>query len=207
MRATVLALLLLALGATPAAAAGRTVVFGLTATPQERPAQVPLQADAGPSLQELTWTDWGAARTTGTGTWVLDCTRGGPSCGTDTGVTRHPARYTLTRPAACPRLGPDVRAYTRGTLVVDEPTGPRTVRLDPGREACARAPSLAAATRAIRRFLLRRGPVERLRVRCDRPTGGDRECRARYRSRGRARTLDVFVLGRLAGAPEVRPVG
>jgi hypothetical protein len=87
------------------AAAPRTVIFNLSASPLSQPDRVFFQADAGPYLRDLKWADWGTATSVGTGTWELDCSNGGPSCGASNAVTTYPATYTVSGLAPCPRFG------------------------------------------------------------------------------------------------------
>ena len=207
MRAPLLALALLLLAAVPAQAAPRTVIFNLYPQALDQPGRVFFQANSGPFLRDLRWTGWGSEGAVGTGSWQLDCSTGGASCGTDTSITTYPARYTLTSLAPCPRFGPDARSYRRGVVEIDEPAGTRTQRFDSDYDFCAKAPTTAAATSAITSYLRKRGPAKRIRVTCGKPEGTDRECRARYTQRGRGRIKDFFVFGELKGAPTVRPFG
>jgi hypothetical protein len=203
--------LLLALAVPGTAAAATTpavVVFNLTAEPKIEPARVFLQADAGPYLDALRWSGWGSPTATGTGTWVLDCSSGGPSCGASTAVERHPARYVLTGLVACPRFGAGAQTYRVGTIAIDRDGRTDTVRLHSETDHCAPRPSHRAARAAVARFLRARRHADPARVRCRSAGATDLECRARWRtSSGAVKRGRFFVFARLDRPPLVRPVG
>jgi hypothetical protein len=208
LRSILLAVALLpAFGAVTAQAAPRTLFFNLTAEAKERPERVFFQANSGPFLRDLAWTGWGAEGAVGTGSWQLDCTGGGSACGTDTGITTYPARYTLSDLAPCPRFGADATSYRRGVVEIDEPGGTRTVSFSPDHAFCAKAPTVAQARARITSYLRARGPAKKIRVTCDRVFGIDRECRVRFEQRGRKRARTYLVVGRLTGAPRLFQLG
>lgn len=195
--------------AAPAAdAQSRTVTFGLfPMAALVMPESIFFTADAGPYLKGLRWTGWGTATATATGTYELDCSNGGPDCGTSSAVTDYPATYTLTARAPCPRLGPATTIYRSGTVTVERPAsdGPRKFAFSPDYDFCARRPTAGAAGAVIRRFLRRHnGPVSRLSVSCQRsrePT--DLTCTAHFNRAGahEVRYFDVF--GRMGRPPQI----
>ena len=193
------------LGST-AQAAPRTVIFNLTESPLDQPEQFSFQANSGPLLTELTWTGWGSATTVGSGSYVLDCTHGGSACGARSDLQRYPATYTLSGRISCPRLGKDARTYRKGIVRYERPEGTKTSRFDPG-DSCAKRPSRAAAARAVKRYLRKRGPARKITVSCRASGGNDRECRARYTQRGTRRAGDFYVFARRGQAPGVNPLG
>jgi hypothetical protein len=195
-------------GAQVAHAAPRTVIFNLTAAPLERPDRVFFQANSGPYLADLTWAGWGTERAVGTGTWTLDCTNGGGSCGPeDRGIERHPARYVLSGPVACPRFGADARTYRDGVVEVDRDGGTQTVPFDSDGGFCVRRPPVTTAKAAVRRYLVQRGPARSIVVSC-RVTGPqDFECKARWTQRGKRRIRGFFVFATEGGKVVVRPFG
>jgi hypothetical protein len=192
-----------------AAAPPPPVVFGLTPQAQVEPTRVFLQADAGPYLRDLRWTGWGSPTATGTGTWELDCSAGGPSCGASTAITRHPGTYVLSDLAPCPRFGPDGRSYRRGRVTIDLQDGTsRTVALPSTYGFCAKRPTGAAARAAVRRFAQRRLHASGVNVRCHPSSGIDLDCVARWTTSTGRRTQRGFnVSGRLHSAPRVTPYG
>jgi hypothetical protein len=208
VRFLVLAALGLAVLAPSAVAAPATVFFNLTTAGQVQPSRVFFQADAGPYLDALQWTGWGSAAATATGTWILDCSNGGPSCGSSTATTRHPATFTLTDLAPCPRFGAGATVYRRGSVAIDEDGTSRTVALDSGDAFCARRPSAAAARAAVRSFARRRLRAHAVTVRCHVVSGIDLDCTARWTTPDGTRTHRGFgVSGRLNAGPRVTAYG
>jgi hypothetical protein len=139
---------------------------------------------------------------------VLDCSSGGPSCGTSTSVERHPARYTLTGLTPCPRLGPAAQAYSTGTIAIDRDGRTDTARLDSDVDNGAPRPSRAAGRAAVARFLRVRRHADPIRIRCHAAGATDLECRARWRpAAGAARRGRFVVFARLDRPPRVRPLG
>lgn len=110
--------------------ASKAVVFGLYPTPQVEPDRWFFSADAGPYLRDLTWTDWGSATATATGTYISDCASCGPA-------QEYPVTVRLDGLVACPGWG--AQAYEHlfferagGRLPSDPPAERRTLALPTG---------------------------------------------------------------------------
>jgi hypothetical protein len=208
VRLLVAAVLGLAVLAPAAVAAPKVVMFNLTTEGKVQPARVFFQADAGPYLDGLQWAGWGTPTAIGTGTWVLDCSNGGPSCGSSTAKTIDAARYTLTDLGPCPRFGADALVYRKGTVEIDRDAGTETVAFDPGDPFCAKRPTAAAARAAVRSFAQRRLHARAITVRCHAVSGVDLDCTARWTTPAGTRATRGFnVSGRRRGAPRVTAYG
>jgi hypothetical protein len=93
-----------------------TCTFGDAAAMKTEPVQIVTSADGSGYVNGISWTSWGQATATGTGTLnVNNCT---PSCAAGT-YTGYPATVTLSGLVAY-RSGTD--AYSR--MVVSAPTSP-----------------------------------------------------------------------------------
>jgi len=191
-----------ALAATP-----RTVIFNLSDAPLSQPDRVFFQADSGPYLKDLRWTDWGTATSVGTGTWELDCSNGGASCGDSTAVTTYPATYTVSGLAACPRFGPAAQTYRKGTIVIDMPGGPVTKDWPSASSFCRTPPTKVKAEAAVARYVRLHQHVAPRSVSCGKLDGTARECTARWRTAGRTHKGSFDVTAGAKGRVRVQAFG
>jgi hypothetical protein len=165
-----LAALAPAASATPAAAttaaAPKVVIFNMYPSPLVQPKRVFFQANSGPYLDKLTWPTWGAATTTGTGAYTLDCTNGGSACGADTGLTTYPARYVLSDLGPCPRVGANVQSYRQGYVEIDRNGGTDHVDFASDYDFCAKPPTLQAAKAAVTKHVVKKLHAVKPKVTC-----------------------------------------
>jgi hypothetical protein len=107
--ASVLALSVALVPASIAGSPKQVAVFQMFDEPKIKPDRWFFAANSSPYLDQLRWEKWGKKRTTATGIYVQDCA----SCGEE---IRRPAILKFWRIRACPKH--DMRAYTRGRLVI-----------------------------------------------------------------------------------------
>ena len=96
-----IAIVVTLLGVPAVASAGSHQVWAINCTrEQNEPARIILSCgDAGIGLSKLTWSRWGRATATATGTYYENtCT---PTCSAGQTVSR-PVEVTLSKPKACP---------------------------------------------------------------------------------------------------------
>ena len=182
--------------ACAAHAAPRTVIFTLFSDPLEMPKEIDLTANSGPYIEKVSWAGWGTEKAVGTGTYV-------DNSGAPPPVPKYPATYTLTDLGPCPRLGSDVTSYRGGVISYDLPDGTKkTVEFSPDYDFCAKLPTVAAATKAIKARVRRRGVVTRFSVKCERGYDGTYlDCTARFTQKGKRRVRDFSVFGRMNKGP------
>jgi hypothetical protein len=208
-RRSVLILLTSIVGVAAAAPASgaepRTVIFDLFPSPLVKPDRVFFTADAGPYLKDLTWTDWGTDTATGTGTYELSCSNGGPDCGDSTAVTDYPATYTLTGLIPCPRFGAAATTYRTGTVVVDRPpsAGPKTFDFSSDYDFCAKIPTKAVADKAIKKLLRRNGAISHFTSGCRKTGDTDITCTVHFTQKGKRQVRYYDVFGRVNKSPHL----
>jgi hypothetical protein len=181
----------------PAAhAAPRTVIFDLFPSPVETPDSIFLTANSGPYIEKVSWAGWGTAKAVGTGTFV-------DNSGAPAPVPKYPATYTLTDPGPCPRLGSDVTSYRGGVISYKLPDGTkRTINFPSDYDFCAKRPTVAAATKAIKVRVGKRGAVTRFSVKCKNGYDGTYlDCTARFTQKGKRRARSFTVFGRMNKGP------
>ena len=108
-----IAIVVTLLGVPAVASAGSHQVWAINCTREQyEPARIILSCgDAGIGLSKLTWSRWGRATSTGTGTYYENtCT---PTCSAGHVVAR-PVEVTLSKPKACP--GHTHPAFRRATF-------------------------------------------------------------------------------------------
>ncbi|MFL5846937.1 MAG: hypothetical protein ACJ762_19820 [Solirubrobacteraceae bacterium] len=179
------------------------MIFNLSAYPLVQPDRYFFQANGGPYLGNIVWSDWGTDQATGSGTYNGCAEDGGPFCD----PIEAPARFTLIKPVACPRLGPGSTTYTDGTIEIDKPTGTKRVDFDEIVDFCALRPTKQQAAAAIKARLRRRGSISHVTLTCSpaRGTGSDiaLDCTVRFNQGGRRRTRSFEVSGRIDGPPRL----
>jgi hypothetical protein len=183
----------------------RTVIFDLYPSPLVTPQRVFFTADAGPYLKDLMWTGWGTDTATGTGTYELNCSNGGPSCGNSTAVTDYPATYTLTGLIPCPRFGAAGTTYRTGTVTVDRPAsaGSKTFDFSSDYDFCAKLPTKAAAATVIKKFIRRHGAIRKFTIKCRKSGDTDLTCTVHYTQKGKRKVRYFDIFGRVSKSPHL----
>ncbi len=202
------AMVVSAVFAPAASAAPKTVIFNMYPSPLTQPVRVFFQANSGPFLDKLVWSDWGADTATGTGTWRLDCSNGGGGCAPGDPSLEYPARYVLSNLGPCPRFGKTAQSYRDGVVTVDRPDGAHVIPFDSDYDFCAKPPTKKTAAAAVRRFVARRYHGHRITVTCTIfKSDVYADCHARWTRAGRKRKREFEVNRGMTGPIGVTPLG